>query len=374
MQAINWVRTDQELATLCSQWQQLDFIALDTEFIRERTFYPVAGLLQLSTGDKDFLLDPLTIKNWHPFAKLLENQAVTKVFHACGEDLEVLQELTGSLPEPLFDTQHAAAFAGLGFSLGYTKLVQHFLDIELGKEQTRSDWLQRPLTVEQEQYAVWDVKYLAQLYPQLDALLTADRRSWVLEDGASLVAAQQKPLVLESLWQNIKSAWRLRESQLAVAQQLCIWREQQARKRDVPRNRLLRDASILELANLQPKSLAQLAQVQDIHPQVVRKDGQNILLCIEHALEIPLKDWPQALPEPLPLAAGKLIKSLRLMLSEKAQQLQIAPEVLLKKKVLEDFLYVGFPRGPWLVPDSLQGWRRNLLAEELIVFLEKATQ
>ncbi len=150
---IHWIRDDDSLALHCAQWQSLPFVALDTEFMRVDTFYPIAALLQIGDGKSAWLIDPLLINDWRPLSALLENPAVIKVVHACSEDLEVLLRLTGSLPVPLFDTQLAAAYLNLGFSMGYSRLVQEVLNIDLPKGETRSDWLQRPLSETQISYA-----------------------------------------------------------------------------------------------------------------------------------------------------------------------------------------------------------------------------
>lgn len=185
---IHWIRDNESLAQFCAEWQQLPFVALDTEFMRVDTFYPIAGLLQVGDGKRAYLIDPLTINAWQPLAALLENPAVLKVLHACSEDLEVLLRLTGSLPAPMFDTQLAAAYLNLGFSMGYSRLVQEVLGIELPKGETRSDWLQRPLSDTQISYAAEDAVHLAEVFVQLRPKLSDDKFAWVLEDGAELVA------------------------------------------------------------------------------------------------------------------------------------------------------------------------------------------
>src|SRR5690606_36097974 len=138
---IQWILDDASLARHCAEWRRLPFVALDTEFMRVDTFYPIAGLLQVGDGQRAYLIDPLEVKDWAPFAELLEDRAVTKVLHSCSEDLEVFLRLTGALPAPLFDTQLAAGYLNIGFSMGYSRLVQEVLGIELPKGETRSDWL-----------------------------------------------------------------------------------------------------------------------------------------------------------------------------------------------------------------------------------------
>ncbi|MGI6407316.1 MAG: ribonuclease D [Thiopseudomonas sp.] len=364
MQDFHWVTSNRQLQELCLLWQAEPFIVLDTEFVRVDTYYPRTGLIQLAVATGNYLLDPLQISQWDDFARLLENPDVVKVVHACGEDLEVFQRLSGALPQPLYDTQLAAAYAGLGFSWGYARLVEHFLQIELPKGATRSDWLQRPLSSEQELYAVQDVSYLARIYPQLDALLTQEKRSWLLEDGAALVAAQQ-PLDLQQLWQGVKQAWTLNARQAAALQLLCVWREEQARQRDIPRNWVLKEAVLLELAHRQPDSMTALERIDGISPGQLRHNGKQLLAILDQARELPDAGLPEALPEPLPLQAGKALKRLRKVGERFAAEQRMAPELTLKKKILTEALATGWPGGPFHLPDSLHGWRLEQLGPAL---------
>ncbi len=207
---IQWIRDDASLAQQCREWRTQPYLALDTEFMRVDTFYPAAGLVQVGDGRQEWLIDPLLIQDWSPFAELLEDERVVKVLHACSEDLEVFLRLTGSLPVPLFDTQLAAAYLGMAHSMGYSKLVKEVLDIDLPKDETRSDWLQRPLTEMQMRYAADDVQHLAQVYLALDARLSEEKRAWLLEDGAELVANLCRESDPREAYREVKLGWRLR--------------------------------------------------------------------------------------------------------------------------------------------------------------------
>jgi ribonuclease D len=291
---------------------------------------------------------------------------VVKVLHACSEDLEVFLRLTGSLPAPLFDTQLAAGYLNLGFSMGYSRLVQAVLNIELPKGETRSDWLQRPLSETQVSYAAEDVLHLAEVYLQLQAQLGADKYRWVLEDGAELVANQGRELDPELAYREAKLAWKLSPQQLAVLKVLCAWREREARARNQPRNRIIREHSLWPLARTQPDNLVALARIEDMHPKTVRQDGELILQMIRQAATIPSADWPPALAEPLPLEASSLLKKLRAIGQREGERLNIAPELMLRKKTLEALLKTGYPKGPYQLPDSLRGWRRELMGQALL--------
>lgn len=366
-----WVLDDEHLARLCTEWRQLPFVALDTEFMRVDTFYPIAALLQVGDGRCAYLIDPLQISDWSAFAGLLEDQAVVKVLHACSEDLEVFLRLTGSLPVPLFDTQLAAGYLNIGFSMGYSRLVQSVLNIELPKGETRSDWLQRPLSEMQVQYAAEDAQHLAELYQALLPKLSEEKFAWILEDGAELVANQRRETDPAEAYRDVKQAWRLKPRQLAVLRALACWRETQARKRNQPRNRVLREASLWPLARTQPGDLVSLARIEDMHPRTVRQDGETLLELIRAAAATPEQEWPAVLPEPLPLEASKLLKKLRAVGQRAATDLDIAPELVLRKKVLEVLLKTGYPDGPYQLPDSFRGWRRERLGQSLLDALEK---
>jgi ribonuclease D len=367
---INWISSDAELAERCKYWNTLAFIALDTEFIRVDTFYPIAGLLQVSDGEGTYLLDPLLIADWQPLAQVLTNQRVVKVLHACSEDLEVFSRLIGVLPVPMFDTQVAAGYLNIGFSMGYSRLVQHVLDIELPKGETRSDWLQRPLTELQVVYAAQDTEYLVDVYRALEEQSTEQKYAWVLEDGALLVAAYAEETDPYELWRGIKLAWKLAPQQLSVLRELSAWREQQARLRDVPRNRIVRESTLWALAHQQPLDMQHLAELEDMHPRILRKEGATLLKLIKQAKRLPESVWPAALPEPLPVEASKVLKRLRKVGLQLGLELDIAPELMLRKKILEALLRTGYPSGPYCLPDNLQGWRRDLMGEALLACLE----
>ncbi|WP_225772347.1 ribonuclease D [Pseudomonas sp. Marseille-Q5115] len=364
--AIEWIRDDQALAARCAAWQALPFIALDTEFVRVDTFYPKVGLLQVSDGHTAFLIDPLGISAWAPLAELLAAPGVVKVLHACSEDLEVLARLTGQLPAPLFDTQLAAAYLGLGFSMGYSRLVQEVLAIELPKGETRSDWLQRPLSELQVSYAAEDALHLAEVYQALRPRLSDERFGWVLDDGHELVAQWGREVDPRELYRDARLGWKLTPVQLAVLRELYAWREEQARLRDVPRNRVIKEQTLWPLARFQPNNLSALAKIDEMHPRTIRQDGETLLALIHDAAHTPEAELPAPLPDPLPMEAAGVLKQLRAVGQAEAERLGIAPELVLRKKVLEALLRSGFPNGPYTLPDTLRGWRRERLGQALL--------
>ncbi|MFF7107565.1 ribonuclease D [Pseudomonas sichuanensis] len=363
---IHWIRDDQTLAEHCQSWRELPFVALDTEFMRVDTFYPKAGLIQVGVGEHAYLIDPLLIGDWQPLAELLDDTAVVKVLHACSEDLEVLLRLTGKLPQPLFDTQLAAGYLNIGFSMGYSRLVQEVLGLELPKGETRSDWLRRPLSDTQVSYAAEDAVHLAELFSALRPKLSDDKYAWVLDDGAELVAALRREVEPETLYRDVKLAWKLGPQQLAVLRELCAWREREARSRDVPRNRILKEHSLWPMAKSQPGNLPALGKIEEMHPRTIRQDGEFLIQLIKRAAGLPAEQWPQRLPEPLPIEAAGILKRLRAIGQAEGERLQIAPELMLRKKTLEALLKSGYPDGPYQLPDSLRGWRRERMGQALL--------
>ncbi|MBF7729437.1 ribonuclease D [Pseudomonas sp. N040] len=363
---IHWILDNDSLARHCAAWRQLPFVAVDTEFTRVDTFYPIAGLIQIGDGERAFLIDPLEISDWAPFAALLQDPAVVKVLHACSEDLEVFQHLTGSLPAPLFDTQLAAGYLNLGFSMGYSRLVMALLNIDLPKDATRSDWLQRPLSELQVQYAAADVIHLAEVYRALAPRLDARKLAWLLEDGAEQIVNLRREVVPEELYRESKLGWKLSRQQLAVLRELYAWRERQARQRNQARNRVIREHSLWPLARTQPDNLADLAKIEDMHPRTVRQDGETLLRLIKAAGQIPVADWPEPLPEPLPADASNLLKKLRAVGQAEAERQGMVVELMLRKKHLEQLLKSGYPHGPYRLPEGLRGWRRELMGQALL--------
>lgn len=358
---------DAELARRCADWLQRPFVAVDTEFERTETFFPIAGLIQICDGERAYLIDPLAISDWSPLVEVLQSPEVIKVLHSCSEDIEVFLKLCGAVPVPLFDTQLAAAYLGMGFSMGYSRLVKALLDIDLSNEETRSNWLQRPLSEAQLSYAAADAVHLAELYrimaPRIDAAGLTD---WLLEDTAAQVAAAQRIQEPETAYLNVKQAWRLKPVELAVLKVLASWREREARDRDQARNRMLRERTLCPLAQRQPDNLQALSRIEDMHPRSVRQHGNEILELIREGQDVASRDWPERLPEPLPADANRLLKALRKVGQQHAERLGIAPEIMLRKKTIEALVRTGYPAGPYSLPEDFTGWRRELMGEELL--------
>ncbi|WP_252179144.1 ribonuclease D [Endozoicomonas sp. 4G] len=366
-----WVLDSESLNHYCQQWLELDAIALDTEFIRTDTFYPIPGLIQVGTGAQVFLVDPLSVHDWSAFGRVLQSESVVKVLHACGEDLEVFNILTGCRPVALLDTQLAAAYAGLGHSLSYQNLLKALLAVDLPKDATRSDWLQRPLTETQVSYATLDVVHLLEAYELLlKKLRNKPQLQWLREDCAALVSSPLFPDPSE-IWKDVKRAWQLRPQQLAVLQKICEYREQEARKSNTPRNRIIPKGSLWPIACYMPDNIRSLSSIQDMKPRTLRKYGEIILNLVKQAKDAPEADYPEQLPAPLPKAArdyGKLIKA---WVHHKSDELDVPAELLFPGKMSTALLRQWQISGRFSIPENIQGWRRLEIADPLILALKE---
>ncbi|AQQ66910.1 ribonuclease D [Microbulbifer agarilyticus] len=360
-----WVDSDEQLVELCARWRTQSAIALDTEFMRSRTFYPQPALVQVGDGKHCYLIDNLAISNQEPLKELLQDTRVIKIMHSCSEDLETLERLLGVIPDPIFDTQIAAAISGMGAGLGYAATVSELLQIDLPKSETRSDWLQRPLSDSQKNYAALDVAWLPLVYGILvKRLREQERLDWLWEDCTAMVAAARQPESPELYYCKVKGAWRLRQNQLAVLQDLCAWREREARVRDMPRNHLIKENVCMALAQNMPKYLATLAQ-PGLEGKTLRRYGEKLLEIISSAAE--REDLPARLSQPLNREQGEVLKLLRKKVTELAETAGLPPEILVRKKELEVLVQAQQP----ILEGRLTGWRRAVVGEPLLQELKE---
>ncbi|MAT51594.1 MAG: ribonuclease D [Porticoccaceae bacterium] len=365
------VEDQQTLVEGCRQCESVSRIAIDTEFMRTDTFFAILALIQISDGKSVWLIDPLAIENLEPLRHLLENPGVVKVFHSCSEDLEVLQQALGIVPSPLFDTQIAAAMAGYGHSLGYARLVNAVLGIELDKHETRSDWLQRPLTDAQCQYAAEDVFFLVRIYDHLISDLPGERIAWIEEDMARLVAGAREPVDPELYYLKVKGAGRLPEHEQSLLKALCAWRERLARQENKPRGRIVSDSALLEIVQRKPTARNQLFRIQGFHPQAVRQYGEALMDQLDHGLAHDgVPEGFEIVDPPLDPDQRRLLKALRQVVEERAGELELAPEILARKKELEVLVRSGRSGAGLLVTPLNAGWRYTAIGRELKDYVE----
>jgi ribonuclease D len=368
MTAYQGIDNNQQLAELVQRLGHSATVIVDTEFMRRDTFYPQAGLIQLcfsADPEQAWLIDPLPITDFAPLIGLFANPAVEKVVHSASEDLEVFQRLLGQQPLPLFDTQRAAAFVGLGFGLGYRALMLETAGIEIAKDETRSDWLRRPLTESQLSYAATDVVPLLPVYEQLrQRLLDVERLQWVLDDGAA--AARAAGEATAPTYLRIKSGWKLPQRQLAVLRGLCDWREDRAQQLDKPRSWIIKDPLCLEIARSSPQTVDELRAITDMPHATVRKQGHRIIEVVSTALALDDSQLPPLLPPPLDASQRGRLKLLKQAAAAIATDWGLASEVLLPAKDYELMIRLGSGESVE-APERWSGWRQQSVVQPLLL-------
>ena len=362
------------LAAMAGELASREAIALDTEFMRVDTFHPILALIQIGDGDNEYLVDPLAITDFSPLHPLLLNEFPRKLLHACSEDIEVLTRLTGSLPVGIIDTQIATAFLGQGLQVGYQKALQDNLGVDIPKDESRSDWLLRPLSPGQISYAALDVKYLPPLYEHLRGKLDAAGLNERFESDCQLMLDELNftPDATQ-LYRDVSNAWRLRRQELAVLREVMIWREAQARSRNIPRGFLIKNSSLFALVRKQPATLQALADIEDVTPRILRKEGEAILAVITAAKKLPPESWPAPLPTPLPRESKSLFDALRASAKPLSASSGVPEEVLLRKRHVEALVMGRVDFGDEAaLPRAFQRWRGDLLLPVLEPVLKAA--
>ena len=362
------IDTTAALEEICHQASQCDTIMLDTEFVRTRTYYPQLGLIQLFDGENLSLIDPTLISDMSSFDRLLKDGAVLKVLHACGEDLEVFRKSFGCTPFPMIDTQIMAAFLGHGLSTGFAALVNEYLDVELDKSESRADWLARPLTAKQLDYAAADVFYLKPLFEKLEEKVL--NQGWweaALQESELIVEKRSVDVDPEYAYLNIKGGWQLRPSQLAILKPLATWRIKEALKRDLALNFVFKEQDLWSVARYGLKSYKQMEE-HDIDPRSIRRHSEKIAAIVKKSEKLAEDEWPESIERLMDLPGYKQqFKILKDEVKVVSQSSGLATEFLASKKQLNHFLSWVWKndRDPSQLPDVLQGWRRTLLGEKL---------
>ena len=335
-------------------------MAVDTEFLRERTYYPQLCLIQISDGVDAVAIDPLAPNlDLNPLWDLMRNQNITKVFHAGNQDMEIFLHLMGSLPEPIYDTQIAAMVCGLGDQVGYDKLVKAMLDHDIDKTSRFTDWSKRPLSNRQIVYALDDVIYLAKLYPLMRSKLEAENRShWLDEEYAKSNDPATYVTAPDAAWQKLKVR-NMRPAPLLRLMHLAAWREREAQRRDLPRNRVIRDETLIDLAGSNPKDRNDFANIRNFPGG---KDGKlvaPISKILDMVAAMPSSSLPEAEkrgPAKRPPAA--VMELLRVLLKHVTDKHDIAPRLIASADELE--LLASDDEAPIR---ALNGWRREIFGD-----------
>ncbi|TCS42053.1 ribonuclease D [Reinekea marinisedimentorum] len=356
-----WVQGDQQLALVCQQWQQSSVIAIDTEFVRTETFHANLGLIQVCIEDTVWLVDPLDIQDWRPLQQVLTNPDITKVFHSLSEDSEVIKHSVGVLLCNVFDTQIAAALLGYPLQVSYAKLVEGLFGEQIDKDATRSDWLARPLTNKQCEYAAADVFWLYRIYGELaEQLKNIERYDWVAEDSERQIL-NNLPAEPDQYYLKLRGGWKLKGVSLFALKELAAWRERKARQENCNRGRILQDKELIQIVERMPSTKGDLQHRLKLNPRKIRLYGDAIMQILKTAETINRQQWPERIDGPLPADQSELLKKVRERISQLADQHNIPAEVLAKRKQLESWLRSGCRDGQYRAPDVFNGWRGQIL-------------
>ncbi len=355
------IRDAGQLIQLAEEWCRLPAVAIDTEFERRRTFHSVPALVQIADGQRCCLVDPLILRDFSPLRRLLEAPDTLKVLHACREDIQVLQQLAGASPEPLFDTQLAAAFLGDPPQVGYRHLVERRLGITVPDGETCSDWLQRPLRPAQVHYAAEDVRWLLPLYRELERDLKREQRlDWVLEDCARIPELLQPEKTLQAMLQRLSGSCQSVQARERL-RLLCAFREAKASQENIPRSWLMKDELLVLLANHPPGFLAEMAALPGFPPRLSRRWGRELLQLLTRPQTAAPEETTRA---PANDDCRALEQSIRQGVAERARSLSLSPGLLLSRQECRQAARAVLKSGA--LPERLQGgWRHSLLGDLL---------
>jgi ribonuclease D len=360
------VESNTQLEHALKDWRGCEVIGIDTEFVRERTWRADLGLVQISDGQRVWLVDPLQTGPLHQLSVLFNDQDIVKVLHAPSEDLDVLLYNTGAVPDPLFDTQTACAMLGQSLQMGYHKTVEWLLGVAIDKGETRSNWCRRPLRPAQLHYAALDVCLLPLMHRQLLARLEElGRFEWLQEDCARLLERARLPADPEQSWKRINGNGRLDGTALAILQALATWRDNEAEKRNLARGFIIKDNALLTIANQQPDSPAALSDLDIWHPGAIQRYGQSVISIIDQILQ---EERTAEAPEILLPSHRQLMAAMRELVLEKAVNLSIEPALLASRRELESLILSPHEQP---LPERFSGWRKNVITTELVDLKDK---
>ena len=364
------IDTPDGLQTLVDRALDAPFVAIDTEFVWEKTYYPWLGIVQVGLADDDcHLIDAVALKDLSPLGAVLSSPDTVKILHDAQQDLWILRLATGALPRNVFDTRCAAGFAGLGSTMSLSNLLRACLDVQLAKTETRTDWLKRPLSDNQLDYALDDVRYLPALRDHLlRAIHKLDREPWLAEELARYdVEALYNDRVPETQYARVKGTGRLSRRDMAVLRELACWREIEAQKVNLPRNRVLSDDAMVQISRRKPHSVRSLNRLRGILDETVEAYGDIILGAVRNGLVVEEKDCPPVSPptRPNPFEDARLDFAMAFLrgrcLSDGIDIAMVASRANVKALVSEGSKINGNPLDT--------GWRHEFLGQDLTALL-----
>ena len=352
------------LLEICNLAQQQSAIALDTEFMRVSTYFPKLGLIQLYDGERVSLIDPLAITDFSPFVALLSNPKVLKILHSCSEDLLVFLQEFDQLPRPMIDTQIMARFLGLGTSAGLAKLAQQYLNVEIDKGATRTNWIKRPLSDIQLQYAAGDVWYLLPLYHILEKELSKTSWEQAVRDDCELALSKTHKLQerdSEKAYLDIPNAWKLNPLELSRLRILAQWRQNVAIERDLALSYIVKSDNLWKVAKNNPRNTSEMLEM-GLTENEVRVRGKKILQLLAQARRVSSNDYPKPIER---ISEDPRYKKTIRLLQEKVNSLTpegLTPEIVASKRTLEELIKWGwkYDCSQDKLPELLIGWRKPI--------------
>jgi len=362
-----------QLTTLCHQLAKAKVLAVDTEFVRTRTLYPVLGLLQVSDGERVALIDPIVIEDLSPFWQIIEDASILKVIHACSEDLEVFLNCGDCKPQNLIDSQIMMSFLGHGLSIGYAGMVKHYLDIEIDKSDSRTDWTKRPLSESQLAYARTDVEHLITIYPKLAADLA--QTNWLdaaKQETQLLIDKKYAAIDVDSLYLNLKMAWRLNAKQLNALKYLATWRYNEAVKKNRPLGFIAKDHTLIGVAQVNPKSVGAMLNIEGVEPLDVKHKGKAMLNVLKKANAVEPEQYPERIRRLDDYPGYKQVfKRVKQFIASKAEQHEQLTENFASKKQINQFLTWHYQHNNHAdkqsTVDILNHWRFEIFGSDLIL-------
>jgi len=363
---VQYIDTETALIAFCQQIADTLWITVDTEFLREKTYSPQLCLIQVATEDHIACIDPLVLDDLTPILDLIYNPAITIVFHAARQDLELLYLLRNAPPSNIFDTQIAATVLGYGEQIGYGNLVKQCLDVDLDKAHSRTDWTKRPLDPAQIEYAADDVRYLRDVYKLLTQQLAEKNRThWLDEDFSILTNIETYQVDPTTTWRKVKGFGRLKGIQLAILQRLAAWREQRAILSNRPRRWILKDDVLLDLAKLAPESIDKFSMIRGLEPNTIKRYGDVLLAEIKQAKSLSKEQWPVLKKtKPLTQQQNAIVDALMALLRKFCDEQSISPVAVASRKEVERMV-----SGETDLP-LLQGWRNEIVGHHLKAFID----
>lgn len=360
-----YIDTDQQLLEYCKQSETSSYCSIDTEFVREKTYFPILALIQVATEQGMACIDPLKINDFGPLLSLFQNENMLKILHSPSQDMDLFHHYFNTLPKPVFDTQLAAAVLGYANQIGYADLVNRIRKVQLEKKYTRTDWSKRPLSEGELDYAMDDVRYLLPVYQHLsNELEELDRHDWIKADFEKMADLDTYKIDFENLWKRLKGVQKLKGEALNNADQLCRWRERLAIDKNRPRRWMMKDEDIVDIARFKPASHKEILEIGALSADYVGKNGDAILKVLEKAAAIDSADYPRH-PQFTRLNNQQQAVSECLMALSKqiTDENRIALASVTGKKEIDRFIISREDN------KLMSGWRYELLGRHLENFL-----